>query len=541
MCRQSDRNTTANGSVMRDFNVPGRSAAMAANGMAATSHPMATLAALDVLRSGGNAADAAIAAVAMQCVVEPESTGIGGDCFILYSRQGTLPVALNGSGRAPAKAEVDWYTERGIREIGVQTPHAVTIPGAVDAWCTFNREYGTRPLAALLEPAARAAEEGYVVTPRIAADWHRTQEKLRDPITAALFLPGGRPPGAGDKMTNPPLAATLRRIGREGREAFYDGAVMREIVMRLKSLGGLHEEEDFAAQRSNWVEPIHASYRGYEVYECPPNGQGMAALMILRTLAAYTLTGDSFSEADRLHLLAEASKAAYWVRDNFICDPEHVPVDVVDFLSDERAERARRTIRLDRAMPGPHWGEIEHKDTVYLCTVDRDGNACSFINSLFSSFGTGILAPQCGVLLHNRGTGFRTIAGHPNAIAPRKRPLHTIIPGMLVKDGRPVMPFGVMGGHYQAVGHAHFIHRLLDRGMDPQQAAEQPRILPLNGVLQVERANPEPVVADLAHRGHEILMLDVPLGGCQAIWIDHERGVLIGGSEPRKDGLALGY
>ncbi len=483
---------------MRDFNVPGRSAAMAANGMAATSHPMATLAALDVLRSGGNAADAAIAAVAMQCVVEPESTGIGGDCFILYSRQGALPVALNGSGRAPAKAEVDWYVEHGIDEIGVQTPHAVTIPGAIDAWCTFNREYGTRSLAELLEPAARAAAEGYVVTPRVAADWYRAREKLRDPVTATLFLPGGRPPGVGDKMKNPPLAGTLRRIGREGREAFYDGAVMREIVTRLKSLGGLHEEEDFAAQRSNWVEPISASYRGYEVYECPPNGQGMTALMILRTLAGYALSGDSFSETDRLHLLAEASKAACWA-------------------------------------------EIEHKDTVYLCTVDRDGNACSFINSLFSGFGTGILAPQSGILLHNRGTGFRTIPGHPNAIAPRKRPLHTIIPAMLVKDDRAVMPFGVMGGHYQAVGHAHFIHRLLDRGMDPQQTAEQPRILPLNGMLQVERANPEPVIADLAHRGHEIQMQEVPLGGCQAIWIDHQRGVLIGGSEPRKDGLALGY
>jgi gamma-glutamyltranspeptidase/glutathione hydrolase len=267
----------------------------------------------------------------------------------------------------------------------------------------------------------------------------------------------------------------------------------------------------------------------------------MAALMILRTLAGYALDGDAFGDADRLHLLAEASKAAYWVRDNFICDPEHVPVDVANFLSETRAERARRTIRLDRAMPGQRWAEIEHKDTVYLCTVDRDGNACSFINSLFSAFGTGILAPECGVLLHNRGTGFRTIPGHPNAIAPRKRPLHTIIPGMLVKEGRAVMPFGVMGGHYQAVGHAHFIHRLLDRGMDPQQAAEQPRILPLNGVLQVERANPEPIVVELARRGHEIAMQDVPLGGCQAIWIDHERGVLIGGSEPRKDGLALGY
>jgi len=526
---------------MRDFNVPGRSAAMAANGMAATSHPRATLTALDVLRSGGNAADAAIAAVAMQCVVEPQSTGIGGDCFVLYSRQGALPLALNGSGRAPAKGTVEWYVEHGIGEIAVQTPHAVTVPGAVDAWCMFNRALGTRPLAELLEPAARAAEDGYVVTPRVAADWQRNQAKLRDPVTAALFLPGGHPPAAGDKMTNPPLAATLRRIGREGREAFYAGTVMQDVLSRLKSLGGLHGEADFAVQRSNWVEPISASYRGYEVYECPPNGQGMAALMILRTLAGYALDGASFSEADRLHLLAEASKAAYWVRDHFICDPEHVPVDVEGFLSEARAERTRRAIRLDCALPGSRWAEIEHKDTVYLCVVDRDGNACSFINSLFSSFGTGILAPQSGVLLHNRGTGFRTIPGHPNAIAPRKRPFHTIIPGMLVKDGRSVMPFGVMGGQYQAVGHAHFIHRMLDRGMDPQEAAEQPRILPLRGVLQVERAVPEPIVVDLAERGHTIEMQEVPLGGCQAIWIDHQRGVLIGGSEPRKDGLALGY
>jgi gamma-glutamyltranspeptidase/glutathione hydrolase len=526
---------------MRDFNIPGRSAAVAANGMAATSHPLATLAALDVLRAGGNAADAAIAAVAMQCVVEPQSTGIGGDCFVLYSRGGGLPVALNGSGRAPAKARIEWYVEHGIRDIAIATPHAVTVPGAVDAWCTFNREYGTRPLAELLEPAACAAEGGYIVTPRVAADWQRNQAKLRDPVTARLFLPGGNPPEPGDRIANPPLAKTLRRIGREGREAFYAGAVMRDILARLKALDGLHEEEDFAAQRADWVEPITASYRGSDVYECPPNGQGLAALMMLRTLEGYPLGGDALSEADRMHLLAEANKAAYWVRDNFICDPELVAVDVEGFLSAARAERTRRAIRLDRALPGPRWAEIEHHDTVYLCVVDRDGNACSFINSLFSAFGTGILAPDSGVLLHNRGSGFRTIPGHPNAIAPKKRPLHTLIPGMLVKDGRAVMPFGVMGGHYQAMGHAHFLHRLIDRGMDPQQAAEQPRILALNGVLEVERAVPAPIVAELARRGHEIVIREVPLGGCQAIWIDRTRGVLIGGSEPRKDGLALGY
>jgi gamma-glutamyltranspeptidase / glutathione hydrolase len=527
---------------MRDFNIPGRSAAMAANGMAATSHPRATLTALDVLRAGGNAVDAAIAAVAMQCVVEPQSTGIGGDCFVLYSPKGAPPVALNGSGRAPAKAAVEWYVERGIRDIEVQTPHAVTVPGAVDAWCTLNREYGTRPLTELLEPAALAAEDGYIVTPRVAYDWHRLQWKLRDPVTAALFLPGGKPPAAGDTMCNPPLAATLRHIGHDGRAAFYEGAVMRDIVGRLKSLGGLHEPEDFAAQCSEWVEPIHAAYRGYEVYECPPNGQGLAALMILRQLEGFALGDDTFTEADRLHLLAEATKSAYRVRDDAIADPAQVEVDVAQFLSDDWAERARRLIHLDRVLPGNEWhGGTLHTDTVYLCTVDRDGNAVSFINSLFSSFGSGIVAPESGILLQNRGSGFRTIPGHPNAIAPGKRPFHTIIPAMLVKDGRAVMPFGVMGGQYQAVGHAHFVHRMIDRGLDPQQAAEAPRSFAFRGKLQVERANPEPVIADLARRGHEIDMRNVPLGGAQAIWIDRERGVLIGGSEPRKDGLALGY
>jgi gamma-glutamyltranspeptidase/glutathione hydrolase len=526
---------------MRDFNVPGRSAAMAANGMVATSHPRATLTGLDVLRAGGNAVDAAIAAVAMQCVVEPESTGIGGDCFVLYSKGGTLPIALSGSGRAPAAATVDWYAERQIREIAVQTPHAATVPGCIDAWCLLNREHGRMPLSEVLEPAAKAAEDGYVVTPRVAHDWARNVHKLQDPHTAKVMLVGGKAPKAGDTMCNPALARTLRRVGKEGREAFYEGAVARDIVGRLKELGGLHEEADFAAQRSQWVEPIHASYRGYDVYEVPPSNQGLTALMILKTLEGYALGGDSFSEADRLHLIAEATKAAYYVRDNFIGDPDFVDNQVERFLSEEYAERTRKEIRLDKALPPQHWEDTQHKDTIYMCAVDRDGNAVSFINSLFSAFGTGIMAPESGVILHNRGSGFRTVPGHPSAIAPGKRPFHTLIPGMLVKDGHAVMPFGVMGGQYQAVGHATFLHYLLDRGMNPQQAAEGPRVFAYQGVLQTEHFVPEAVRADLAKRGHKIEMLEMPIGGCQAIWMDRERGVLIGGSEPRKDGLALGY
>ncbi|MBV9858806.1 MAG: gamma-glutamyltransferase [Alphaproteobacteria bacterium] len=526
---------------MRDFNLPGRSAAIAGEAMAATSHPIGTLTALDVLRSGGNAVDAAIAAVAVLSVVEPAMTGIGGDCFVMYSRRGAPPIALNGSGRAPGRAAVEWYAEQGLREIAPMSPHAVTVPGAVDAWCLLHAEYATRPLAELLEPAARAAEEGYVVTPRVALDWARNLAKLQHPDTAALFLKHGRPPQPGDRMANPPLAATLRRIGREGRSAFYEGAVMADIVGALRQQGGLHEPEDFANQRSNWVEPIHASYRGYDVYECPPNGQGIVALMILRVLEGYPLGDDALSEADRVHLLAEATKAAYGARDRFLCDPEHGAVDVAGLLSDAWAEEARGRIRLDRVLPGNSWDGGQHTDTTYFCVVDRDGNAVSFINSLFSAFGSGIVAPESGVLLHHRGSGFRAIPGHPNAIAPGKRPLHTIIPAMLGHNGTVVMPFGVMGGQYQATGHAHFLNRMLDRGLDPQQAAEAPRSFAHQGVLQMERANPEPVVADLARRGHAIQMAEIPMGGCQAIWIDRERGVLIGGSEPRKDGMALGY
>jgi len=261
--------------------------------------------------------------------------------------------------------------------------------------------------------------------------------------------------------------------------------------------------------------------------------------MILRQLEGFDMSGESLSEADRLHLLAETTKLAYSVRDDHIADPSQAEVDVAGFLSDEWADKAREHIQLDRAMPGPDWHGGEHTDTVYLCAVDRDGNAVSFINSLFSSFGTGIMAPESGVLLHNRGTSFRLIEGHPNAIAPGKRPFHTIMPAMLVKNGRAVMPFGVMGGQYQAVGHAHLVHRVLDCGLDPQQAVEAPRVFAFRNKLRVERSVAEPIIEALRRRGHDIYVVRVPLGGCQAIWIDNERGVLVGGSDPRKDGIAL--
>ncbi len=527
---------------MRDFNQPRRSAAVAGEAMAATSHPLATLTALDVLRAGGNAVDAAIAASAVLCVAEPHMTGIGGDCFVLYAPKAqAVPLALNGSGGAPLKATVEWYRERGFSEIPVESVHAATVPGAVDAWCTLLERHGTKDFCELLAPAIKLAEDGVLVTPRPAWDFSLLAGKIgRDAGAARVFMPQGRMPAMGERLKQPALAASLRRIAKEGRRGFYEGPVAADIVKRCAELGGLHTLEDFARHRSEWVSPISARYRGHEVLECPPNGQGLAALMILRTLEGFDLS-DACRETDRIHLLAEATKAAYRARDAFFGDPRQVPVPVERFLSDDYSEKVRRRIDRRRASPAAAWDEPEHKDTIYLCVVDRDLNAISFINSLFHEFGCGVFAPESGVMLHSRGSMFRTIPGHPNAIAPGKRPVHTIIPGMLAKDGRAVMPFGVMGGNYQATGHATVLSRMLDQGLDPQQAAEAPRSFAFNGKLQLEATIPAEIEAELARRGHVVERPVKPLGGCQAIYIDYRLGALIGGSEPRKDGCALGY
>src|SRR5665213_2927249 len=525
---------------MRDFHQPRRSAAVSSEAMAATSHPLATLTAIDILRAGGNAMDAAIAAVAMLGVVEPQSTGIGGDCFVLYSPKAGAPIALNGSGRAPRKARVEWYVEHGMRGIEPESPHAVTVPGAVDAWCRLNQDHGSKPLAELLEPAARYAEAGVPIAPRVAFDFEQLADKLaRDEFAPVVFLRNGRLPRVGEKLRQPALAATLRRIGREGRDAFYRGPVAAEIVGRLTALGGLHTLDDFAEQRGDYVTPISTEYRGSTVFECPPNGQGLAALMILNILAGYE--PGKLGEADYIHLLAEATKAGYGARDAYFGDPAQVTVPVERLLSRDYADAVRRRIDMSRAAAPILPDDPVHKDTVYLCVVDRDRNAVSFINSLFHPFGSGIYAPESGVMLHCRGAFFRTVPGHPNAIAPGKRPVHTIIPGMLMREGRAAMPFGVMGGSYQACGHAHFLSQLLDRGLDPQSALDAPRSFADGGVLGLETTIGRDTAAELARRGHEVAWVTAPHGGGQAIEIDHARGVLIGGSDPRKDGCALGY
>jgi len=526
----------------RDFTPPGRSPAIAEHGMAATSHPLATLAALDILRTGGNAVDAAVAAVAVQSVVEPHMTGIGGDCFAMLALAGRPALSLNGSGPAPAAIRLDTLRGRNLTAIPETSPEAVTIPGAVDAWCQLINQYGRLGLGEVLAPAIGYAEQGFPVTPRVARDWHRYGNRVAGHAAAARqYLPHGRAPSAGDRLTHPALAATLRAIARHGRAAFYEGEVAADLTATLRALGGVHSEADFAAYHAQPTTPIAARYRDFTLLECPPNGQGLAALIIARLLDGFDLADPAWSEADRIHLLAEASKAAYAQRDALIADPDHTRFELAEILGDTAIAAQRARIRMDRASPAGPWDLPAHRDTVYLTVVDKDRNAVSLINSLFSAFGSGIYAEKSGVLLQNRGCGFSLREGHPNALAGGKRPFHTIIPALLEQDGRPVMPFGVMGGQYQAVGHAHILSQMLDRGMNPQAASDSPRSLAFHGTLTLETSIGAAIAADLEARGHTVAWATEPLGGCQAIWIDHARGVLVGGSDHRKDGLALGY
>ena len=532
---------------MRDFQFPGRSPVYATHGMAATSMPAATLTALDVLRAGGNALDAAVAAVAVLCVIEPQSTGIGGDCFCLYVPAGTGKVhALNGSGRAPAAANIDWFENHQIRALENTSAHSVTVPGAVDAWETLLKAHGRKGLDELLQPAIRFAEDGWPVHPKVSWDWKRAEEKLRKGGSTS-FLPGGSAPNVGDIFRQPGLAETLRTIARHGAKAFYEGAVAADMVATLREHGGLHTEEDFARGLHNaeFVDPITLNWRGYDVYQCPPNGQGLLVLMILGMLAGLPSAPDGASGIIRAQRHIEAARLAYRDRDAFVADPGAVDVPVKKLLSSEYLASMRTLISDTKAMADlPLPGESmlpPHKDTVYLCVVDKDGNACSFINSLFEGFGSGILAHKSGVMLQNRGFGFRVERGHPNCIAGGKRPLHTIIPGMLMQNGRAVMPYGVMGGHYQPMGQSWFLSNFLEYGLDIQEAIDLPRLFPYRGKLQVERGVPAATVRALEAMGHVTEPVERPHGGGQAIWIDHQRGCLVAGSEPRKDGLALGY
>jgi len=528
---------------MRDIHFPGRSPVYSTSGMASTSHPLATKAAIDTLTRGGNAIDAAVTAAAVLAVVEPHSTGVGGDLFCLYyENNANKVIALNASGRAPKAASLDKLISEGLRDnIPVQSPHAVSIPTGVAGWLKLVEDHGSLSMKDVLSPAINYAKNGYIVADVISDVWKREMEKLSfDEDCKNLFLPNNKYLGAGEIHFQPQLADTLINIAENGREGFYEGSVAKDMVEKLKSIGGLHTIDDFLMAEANYVEPISANYRNVEVFECPPNGQGVIALMIMKLLEGFNFNEIKSDSVERIHLQAEASKIALSHRNHYLADPEFSDVPVSKLLSENYIEKLRSQIKMDSCIDINYKPDLpRHDNTVYVSVVDQNRNAVSLINSIFSSFGSGIVAPKSGVLFQNRGSAFVLEPSHPNVIEGGKRPMHTIIPSIAMKDNKPFLCFGVMGAHYQPMGQAHVLSNIVDYSMDPQASLDEPRTFYFDGVLDCEKGVSENVRNELKKLGHNVQVCDLPHGGGQVIQFKDSLS-LVGGSDPRKDGCALG-
>ena len=529
----------------------GRSVVRASNGMVATSQPLASQAGLEVLKRGGNAVDAAIAIAAMLNVTEPNMTGIGGDAFMMiYSSKTKKLQALNASGRAPRALTLHHFTSRKIAQMPTNGMETITVPGAFDGWLTLLEAHGTMKLADLMAPAIGYAENGFPVMEKIAADWAPEVPKLKlDRAAASTYLVNGGAPQPGAIFVQKNLARTFRTLAKGGREAYYRGEIARAIVDYCEKNGGFLSMEDFAAQKSNWVEPISTSYRGHTLYELPPNNQGLTALLLLNILEGLDLKSMRGDPGLYHHTLIEATKIAFADRNRYIADPAFAKIPVQELLSKDYAARRRALIDPKKAIDAPAYGDIRMgSDTTYFTVVDKDRTAVSFINSLFNSFGSGVVAGDTGIMLHNRGTGFSLDPNHPNKIEPGKRPFHTLIPAMVFKGEKLLISYGVMGGDIQAQGHAQVLVNLVDRGMNLQQAIEAPRVRYVSGRgVMMEESLGAPVIDALTQRGHERvlppagIMHRALMGGGQAIMIDPDTGALSGASDPRKDGMALGY
>jgi gamma-glutamyltranspeptidase / glutathione hydrolase len=524
----------------RDFHSPGRSPVFACDGMAATSHPLASQAAIDALKAGGTAADAAVAAAATLAVVEPHMTGIGGDCFCLVAKPGAPAWGYNGSGRAAAGASAAALWDQGLRAIGLRSPHAVTVPGAVEAWSAVLARHGRFGLDRALAPAIHYAEGGFPVAPRVAYDWTFAAETLRaDPGASRHYLVGGKAPAAGHIMRFPALAATLKAIASRGPKAFYEDAAA-DIVATLAPRGSSLTPADFAGHHGEEVTPISSNYRGLDIVELPPSGQGLVTLVLLNILENVDLAKLAPDGAERLHMALEAARLAFAVRDAHVADPAFMRISTASLLDKDFARKLAALIDPGKRVNLPA-APTPGSDTIYLTVVDRDRMAVSFINSLYSEFGSGIATENTGIMLHNRGACFVVDPDHPNAIGPSKRPMHTIIPALGMRDGRCELAFGVMGASYQPMGHAHVITNLVDYGMDLQTAIDAPRVFFEDEATIIERGISTAAVEGLTARGHRVTVRERPWGGAQAIAIDWQRGVLIGASDGRKDGCAVGY
>ena len=529
----------------------GRSVVRTNHAMVASSQPLASQAGLEILKGGGNAVDAAIAMAAVLNVTEPNMTGVGGDAFMMvYSAKTRKIEALNASGRAPRALTAERVAGLGHKQMPLSGMETITVPGAFDGWVTLLEKHGTMKLPDLLAPAIALAENGFPVMEKTVADWIPEVEKLRRmPASASTYLVNGEAPKPGDIFVQKNLARTLRTLAKGGRDAYYHGEIGRAIVDYCQKNGGYLTMEDLAEHKSTWVEPISTTYRGHTLYEFPPNNQGLTALLLLNILEGVDLASMRNDPARYYHTLIEATKIAFADRNRYIADPAFAKVPVQELLSRDYAAKRRALINPDKAIDPPAYGEVKMgSDTTYFTVVDKDRNAVSFINSLFNSFGSGVVAGETGIMLHNRGSGFVLQADHPNRLEPGKRPFHTLIPAMVFKDGRLFMSYGVMGGDIQAQGHAQVLINLIDRGLNLQQAIDAPRVRYVSGRgVMLEDTLPPSVIAALVARGHERvlppagIMHRALMGGGQAIIIDPQTGALLGASDIRKDGLAIGY
>jgi gamma-glutamyltranspeptidase/glutathione hydrolase len=533
-----------------------RSEVIARHGMAATSIPLASLAAIDTLKAGGSAVDAAIAANAVQALLEPTGCGLGGDLYaIVWDPKERKLAGYNGSGRSPATLTAEEFARRGLKRIPALGPLPVSVPGCVDGWFALHARFGKLPMAQVLAPAIAHAREGAPVTELVAYYWGRSANTLKQfPGFAETFLPGGRAPQKGDVFSNPRLANTLELLAKEGRDAFYQGRVAREIETYMKAQGGFLTAEDMAAHTGEWIAPVSLNYRGYDVWELPPNGQGIAALQMLGILEGYDMAAAGFGSTQHVHRFVEAKKLAFEDRAALYADLDAMTVKVDDLISERYAAERRKLIgeRAARSYPVGN-PAADEGDTIYLTTADSSGMMVSLIQSNYRGMGSGMTPGELGFILQDRGELFDLTPGRANSYAPRKRPFHTIIPAFVTKDGEPYLSFGVMGGATQPQGHVQIVLNLIDFQMNLQEAGDAPRILhdgssePTGermsdgGRVFLESGYPQETLRELVQRGHSVGTNVGDFGGYQAILWDRARGVYIGASESRKDGCAIGY
>ena len=535
-----------------------RSQVIAQNGMAATSNPLSTQVALDVLKAGGNAIDAAIAANAMEGVVEPHVNGIGGDLFaIVWDAKTKKLYGLNGSGRSPKSLTLAEFKKRGLKYIPSTGPLPVSVPGCVDAWFELHKKFGSMPMSKVLEKAVSYARNGFPVHGELASALTRVQANYgKYPNVDKHYYPNGKVAGEGDIFKNPNLGNTLERLGKEGRDVFYKGDMAKTMDAFMKKNGGFLSYEDLASHTSTWIDPVSVNYRGYDVWELPPNGQGIAALQMLNILEGYDFSKIKVGSAEHIHLFTEAKKLVFEDRAKYYADMDFAKIPVKSLISKEYAAERRKLINPNRASKHFDAGNpaLKDGDTIYLTVADKEGNMVSLIQSNYRGFGSGMMPDGLGFMFQDRGEMYSLKEGENNTYAPGKRPFHTIIPAFMTKDGQPIMSFGVMGGAYQPMGHTQIVMNVVDFGMNAQEAGDFPRINhegsseptgeimePTGGTITLESGYPYEIIRELLQKGHQVGFMNGIYGGYQCIRYDPIRKVYFGGTESRKDGQAAGY